>query len=216
MVFLNKTSQLIPLLTNEDLIENETKEKIIQITGKINLLTENFQKPDYPFETEQQLQERLQAANDEGGWGIVKVDAGSGSIENTLEVPLIPSTDKGLKFHAAAEEINLISEEFFKLRNHNSQFKNQIKEIKDQIKIYRDELNDSEEVASEYAKNIVKIARRIEFASIYPPNALDDLQKAVVNFDNTKNEIQGGLRLVDIFLTPATLAVVTLITAEAM
>ena len=201
--FLNKTSQLIPLLTNEDLIENETKEKINEITGKINLLTENFQKPDYPFETEQQLQERLQAANDEGGWGIVKVDAGSGSIENTLEVPLIPSTDKGLKFHAAAEEISLLSEEFFKLRNHNSQFKNQIKEIKDQIKIYRDELNDSEEVASEYAKNIVKIARRIEFASIYPPNALDNLQKAVVNFDNTKNEIQGGLRLVDIFLFPA-------------
>jgi taurine transport system permease protein len=201
--FLNKTSQLIPLLTNEDLIENETKEKINEITGKINLLTENFQKPDYPFETEQQLQERLQAANDEGGWGIVKVDAGSGSIENTLEVPLIPSTDKGLKFHAAAEEISLISEEFFKLRNHNSQFKNQIKEIKDQIKIYRDELSDSEEVASEYAKNIVKIARRIEFASIYPPNALDGLQKAVVNFDNTKNEIQGGLRLVDIFLFPA-------------
>jgi taurine transport system permease protein len=201
--FLNKTSQLIPLLTNEDLIENETKEKIIEITGKINLLTENFQKPDYPFETEQQLQERLQAANDEGGWGIVKVDAGSGSIENTLEVPLIPSTDKGLKFHTAAEEISLISEEFFKLRNHNSQFKNQIKEIKDQIKIYRDELSDNEEVASEYAKNIVKIARRIEFASIYPPNALDDLQKAVVNFDNTKNEIQGGLRLVDIFLFPA-------------
>jgi taurine transport system permease protein len=201
--FLNKTSELIPLLTNEDLIENETKEKIIEITGKINLLTENFQKPDYPFETEQQLQERLQAANDEGGWGIVKVDAGSGSIENTLEVPLIPSTDKGLKFHAAAEEISLISEEFFKLRNHNSQFKNQIKEIKDQIKIYRDELSDSEEVASEYAKNIVKIARRIEFASIYPPNALDGLQKAVVNFDNAKNEIQGGLRLVDIFLFPA-------------
>ncbi|MDC3385343.1 ABC transporter permease subunit [Candidatus Pelagibacter sp.] len=201
--FLNKTSQLIPLLTNEDLIENETKEKIIEITGKINLLTENFQKLDYPFETEQQLQERLQAANDEGGWGIVKVDAGSGSIENTLEVPLIPSTDKGLKFYAAAEEISLISEEFFKLRNHNSQFKNQIKEIKDQIKIYRDELSDSEEVASEYAKNIVKIARRIEFASIYPPNALDDLQKAVVNFDNAKNEIQGGLRLVDIFLFPA-------------
>jgi taurine transport system permease protein len=201
--FLNKTSQLIPLLTNEDLIENETKEKIIEITGKINLLTENFQKPDYPFETEQQLQERLQAANDEGGWGIVKVNAGSGSIENTLEVPLIPSTDKGLKFHAAAEEISLISEEFFKLRNHNSQFKNQIKEIKDQIKVYRDELSDSEEVASEYAKNIVKIARRIEFASIYPPNALDDLQKAVVNFDNAKNEIQGGLRLVDIFLFPA-------------
>ncbi|MEK9787212.1 MAG: ABC transporter permease subunit, partial [Candidatus Pelagibacter sp.] len=201
--FLNQTSQLIPLLTNEDLIENETKEKIKEITGKINLLTENFQKPDYPFETEQQLQTRLQAANDEGGWGIVKVDAGSGSIENTLEVPLIPSTNKGLKFHAAAEEISLISEEFFKLRNHNVQFKNQIKEIKDQIKVYRSELSDNEEVASEYAKNIVKIARRIEFASIYPPNALDNLQEAVVNFDNAKNDVQGGLKLIDALLFPA-------------
>jgi len=201
--FLNQTSQLIPLLTNEDLIENETKEKIKEITGKINLLTENFQKSDYPFETEQQLQTRLQAANDEGGWGIVKVDAGSGSIENTLEVPLIPSTNKGLKFHAAAEEISLISEEFFKLRNHNVQFKNQIKEIKDQIKVYRSELSDNEEVASEYAKNIVKIARRIEFASIYPPNALDNLQEAVVNFDNAKNDVQGGLKLIDALLFPA-------------
>ena len=35
--FINKTIQLIPLLTNEDLIENETKLKIDGITGKINL-----------------------------------------------------------------------------------------------------------------------------------------------------------------------------------
>ena len=34
--FINKTIQLIPLLTNEDLIENETKFKINDITGKIN------------------------------------------------------------------------------------------------------------------------------------------------------------------------------------
>ena len=53
--FINKTNQLIPLLTNEDLLENETKQKLNYITGKINLLTENFQKPDYPLETEQEL-----------------------------------------------------------------------------------------------------------------------------------------------------------------
>ena len=44
--FINKTNQLIPLLTNEDLLENETRQKIEDITGKINLLTEKFQKPD--------------------------------------------------------------------------------------------------------------------------------------------------------------------------
>ena len=201
--YISKTNQLIPLLTNEDLLEIETQQKIDDITGKINLLTENFQKPDYPFETEQELNERLKAVDEEGGWGITKVDAGSGSIENTLEVPLVPATYRGLKFHAAAQKLNLISEEFFKLRNHNPQFKSKIKELKEEIKTYRKDLSDSDEVASTYAKNIVKIARRIEFASIYPPNALDKMQAAIVKFDNAQKEEQGGLRLIDIFLFPA-------------
>ena len=109
------------------MIEIDTKQKIEKITGKINLLTENFQKIDYPFETEQELNERIKAVKDEGGWGIVKVSSGTGSIENTIEVPLIPATDRGLKFDAAAQELNLISDEFFKLRNHNPQFKIKLK-----------------------------------------------------------------------------------------
>jgi len=201
--YIRKTNQLIPLLTNEDLLENETKQKIDDITGKINLLTENFNKPDYPFETEQELNKRLKDVNKEGGWGITKVDAGSGSIENTLEVPLVPATYRGLKFHTAAQELNLISDEFFKLRNHNPQFKSKIKELKDEIKSYRKDLNDDEEVASTYAKNIVKVARRIEFASIYPPNTLDKMQAAIIKFENAQKDAQGGLRLIDIFLFPA-------------
>jgi taurine transport system permease protein len=201
--FINKTNQLIPLLTNQDLLENETQQKIDDITGRINLLTENFQKPDYPFETEQELNDRLKSVNEEGGWGITKVDAGSGTIENTIEVPLIPATDRGLKFHAAAQELNLISDDFFKLRNHNQEFKKKINEIKDEIKVYRADLNDNEEIASTYAKNIVKIARRIEYASIYPPNVLDKMQNAIIKFDTAQNKIQGGLRFIDIFLFPA-------------
>jgi len=201
--FISKTNQLIPLLTNKDLLESATQQKLNDITGKINLLTENFQKPDYPFETEQELNERLKAVSEEGGWGITKVDAGSGSIENTLEVPLIPATYRGLKFHSAAQELNLISDEFFKLRNHNPQFKNKIKTLKDEIKSYRKDLNDNEEMASTYAKDIVKIARRIEFASIYPPKALDKMQAAIIKFENAQKDSQGGLKFIDIFLFPA-------------
>ena len=65
---------------------------------------------------------------------------------------MIPATGRGLKFHTAAQELNLISEEFFKLRNHNPQFKNKIKEIKDDIKTFRKSLSDNDEVASSYAK----------------------------------------------------------------
>ena len=201
--FLNKTGQLIPLLTKDNLMEIETKQKIDGITEKINLLIENFKKPDYPFETEEELNKRLKAVKEQGNWGITTVSAGTGTIENTFEVPLIPSTDRGLKFNAAAEELKIIDEEFFKLRNHNPQFKNSVKKIKDEIKAYRASLKDSEEIASNYAKNIVKITRRIEFASIYPPNALNKMQKAIIEFEDLQKSEQGNLRLIDLLLFPA-------------
>ena len=200
--FTDNTINLIPLLTNDDLMEMETKRQIDEITEEINLLTSNFQKPDYPFETDSERATRLKAVEEQGGWSLVKVDAGSGSIENTIEVPTVPATDRGLKFNAAAQELKIISDKFFKLRNHNPQFKSSIKQIKDDVKAYRKSLDDSQEIASTYAKDIVKIARRIEFASIYPPNALDGLQKAIVEFDKAQRDVQGGLRFVDIIFFP--------------
>ena len=103
----------------------------------------------------------------------------------------------------ASKELKIINDKFFKLKNHNPQFKNSIQNLKQEIKEYRKSLNETEELASNYAKNIVKIARRIEFASIYPPNALDEMQNAIVEFDNLQKNEQGGLRLIDILLFPA-------------
>ena len=201
--FINKTNKLIPLLTNDNLMEINTKIKLDEMTEEIKLLSTNFQKKDYPFETLEQKTERQKAIAEQGSWGIVTVSAGTGSIENTIEVPLVPETDRGLKFHAAAEKLKKINDKFFKLRNHNPQFKNSIKELKSEVKLYRKNLDDTEEVASTYAKNIVKIARRIEFASIYPPNALNEMQNAIIEFDNLQKTEQGGLRLIDILLFPA-------------
>ena len=201
--FIDKTTQLIPLLTNNNLMEMDTKIKIKEMTEEIKILSSNFKKKDYPFETEEEKNERLKAVSEQGGWGITTVRTGTGSIENTLEVPLVPGTNRGLKFHAAAAELKVISDKFFKLRNHNSYFKTSIKELKNEIKAYRKSLDDSEEIASTYAKNIVKIARRIEFASIYPPTALNAMKDAIIEFDNLQKSEQGGLRLIDILLFPA-------------
>ena len=135
--FVNKTSQLIPLLTNENLMEMDTKIKIKEMTDELRLLSSNFQKKDYPFETSAAKNERQIAISEQGDWGITKIQSGTGSIENTIEVPLVPATNKGLKFHSAAEELTIINDKFFKLRNHNPQFKNSIKQLKEDIKIYR-------------------------------------------------------------------------------
>ncbi len=201
--YIDRTSKLIPFLTSEELIEMDTKIKIQEMTEQIKQLSNNFQKENYPFETDAQKIERQKLIDEQGGWGIITIDSGSGSIENTIEIPTAPQTKKGLKFHAAAKELSLINDKFFKLRNHNPLFKSAIKQLKDDIKVYRKGLDDSEVISSDYAKNIVKIARRIEFASIYPPNALNEMQAAIIEFDGLQNKEQGGLRLIDILLFPS-------------
>ena len=195
---LKKTKQTIPLLTNEFLLENETKAKISELVNKIDQLSIEFKKKDYPYETLERKNRRLIEAKAEGGWG-----ASGTAVENTVEVPTIPKTDKGLKFDTAAKELKVISDEFFKLRNHNSQYKSSIKKIKDEVKKFRKEADDSQEVASTLAKDVLKIARRIEYASIFPPKTLNDLQGAIISFDEIQKKEQGSLKYVDLFLFPA-------------
>ena len=195
---LQKTKNTIPLLTNENLLENQTKAEISKLTEKINQLSVKFQENDYPYETLDQKNKRLKEANEEGGWG-----ASGTAVENTVEVPIIPKTDKGLKFDTAAQELKIISDEFFKLRNHNFQYKSAIKEIKDEVKKFRGEANDAREIASALAKDVLKIARRIEYASIFPPNTLNEMQKSIIAFDGIQKKEQGSLHYVDLFLFPA-------------
>ena len=196
--FVSQTKNTIPLLTNEKLLNNETKEQIKIINNKIIDLTKNFRKKDYPNESAEQETERIEAAKEEGSW-----KASSTSIENTIEIPSIPKTKRGLKFQAAAEELNLISDEFFELRNHNSQYTSALEKLKKEIKDFRTNLGSSEEISSSFAKDILKIARRIEYASIFPPNTLKDMQLSIINFDKAQKKEQGTLRWVDILLFPS-------------
>ena len=193
-----KTKKTIPLLTNEKLLESETENKIKKLTNRITQLTEEFKKISYPKESIEEKNKRIEALKKQGKWG-----ASGTAVENTIEIPTIPETKKGLKFDAAAKELALISDEFFKLRNHNHEYKRVMKEIKDEIKTYRSELDDTHEIASTFAKDILKIARRIEYASIFPPKTLNAMQKSIVEFDHVQKKEQGNLRLIDIFLFPS-------------
>ena len=193
LIFIKKTEQTIPLLTKKSLLNNQTKIKISELSNRIRWLTENFQKIGYPpIKSIEEENKRIEGIKKQTGWG-----------ETEVEIPTLPETKMGLKFDAAAKELKFISDDFFKLRNHNSQYKKLIKEIKDEIKKYRSELDETEEIASTLAKDILKIARRIEYASIFPPKTLDNMLKSILEFDEVQKKEQGNLRLVDIFLFPA-------------
>jgi len=196
---IEKTKKTIPLLTNKKYLEPEVRNKIGELTNRISWLTEDFQKVSYPpIVSIEEENKRIEALKKQGGWG-----ASGTAVEQTIEIPIIPETKKGLKFDAAAKELKIISDEFFKLRNHNPKYKRAIKEIKDEVKKYRSELDDTHEIASALAKDVLKIARRIEYASIFPPGTLNAMEKSIIEFDNVQKKEQGSLRFVDIFLFPA-------------
>ena len=75
--YINKTKDLIPLLTNKYLMAEDTKTKIKDMTEEIRLLSSNFQKKEYPNETAEQKIERQKAVSEQGSWGIITVRTGT-------------------------------------------------------------------------------------------------------------------------------------------
>ena len=190
---LNKTRQTIPLLTNENYLETETKNTINELTNRINELKENFPKDSFPPRlSDEEENKRIEAVKKQLGWGATG-----------MEVPPLPESKIGLKFHTAAQELNLISDEFFAMRNHHSEYLRLLKEIRDQIKEYKNALNDDQDLEMTYIKEIKKLGQRIEYESIFPPNALDEMENAIRAFDRVQKKEQGSIRIKDMLLFPA-------------
>ena len=190
---LNKTRQTIPLLTNNNYLETETKNTINELTNRINELKESFSKDSYPPRlSDEEENKRIEAVKKQLGWGATG-----------MEVPPLPESKVGLKFHTAAQELNLISDEFFAMRNHHSEYLRLLKEIRDQIKEYKNALNDDQDLEMRYIKEIKKLGQRIEYESIFPPNALDEMENAIRAFDRVQKKEQGSIRIIDMLLFPA-------------
>ena len=190
---LNKTKQTIPLLTNENYLEPDVRNKVGELTNRIIWLSEDIQKVSYPpIKSIEEENKRIEALKKQLGWGATG-----------MEVPPLPESKVGLKFHTAAEELNEISDEFFAMRNHNPEYLKLLKEIRDEIQEYKDGLDDTQELEMTYIKEIKKLGQRIEYESVFPPKALDGMEQAIRDFDVIQKKEQGNLIYIDALLFPA-------------
>ena len=141
--------------------------------------------------SDEEENKRIEETKKQLGWGATG-----------MEIPPLPESEVGLKFHRAAQELNSISDEFFSMRNHNPEYLELLKEIREEIKEYRNSLNDDQKLEATYIKEIKKLGQRIEYESVFPPNALDEMEKAIRNFDKVQKKEQGATRTKDMFLFP--------------
>ena len=187
---LRDTKLMIPTLTDERYLEDDTKNIINKLTSRINLLMADFPTEAYPILSIEEKNELDNGLKKQLGWGATG-----------MEIPPLPESKRGLKFHVASAELNSISDDFFEMRNHNPEYLKKSETIFNEIKEYMDGLEDGLEL--DYIKDIKKLVRRIEYASIFPPNTLNELEKAIIAFDNVQKNEQGNLRIIDIILFPA-------------
>jgi taurine transport system permease protein len=187
---LRKTKLMIPTLTDEKYLEDGTKNIINELTAKINILMADFPTDSYPRLSVEEKNEIDNGLEKQLGWGATG-----------MEVPTLPESKRGLKFHVAAIELNSISDEFFEMRNHNPEYLRQSEAIFSIIKEYMEQVEDGREL--DYIKDIKKLVRRIEYASIFPPKTLNEFEKSIIAFDAVQKNEQGGLTVIDTLLFPA-------------
>ena len=110
---LRNTKLMIPSLTDERYLEDDIKNIIKELTIRINQLTADFSKDSYPNLSEEEENEINEGLKKQLGWGATG-----------MEVPPLPESKRGLKFHAAAAELNSVSDEVY--NEIQSQFPNKV------------------------------------------------------------------------------------------
>jgi taurine transport system permease protein len=88
------------------------------------------------------------------------------------------------------------------MRNHNPEYLRISEEIQTIANEYKDSLSDNQDLEMGWVKDILKLNQRIEFASIFPPKALDEMEQAIRDFDVVQNKQQGNLKLIDAVFFP--------------
>ncbi|MFT5225058.1 MAG: taurine transport system permease protein [Polaribacter sp.] len=183
---------MIITLTNGENVDSEVRVRIENIANRITQLKEEFVKASYPpIKSAEEEKNRIELLKSQTSWG-----------ETGMEIPPHPETKSGLKFDAAAKELNLIAEEFFEIKNKNPVFLAHFEKIDNAIKSFKSSLNDGQELEKDYIRQVSKIVGRISRANIFPPNALDSVQQSIVDFDDVQRNEQGSIAVLDALLFP--------------
>ena len=187
---LVETQSLIKILSDEKYLNPEIKNKVSGVANQIDSLSKNIQNKSYP-EFESLSSEEKIAIKKQGFWG-----------ETGAEVPFYPNTKFGLKFDAASKELNKIVEQFFLIKNNSEVFETKSKELDSVIENYRDTLAESQEVETQFAREVSKIYGRVTRSNIFPANVLDPVEQSVVRFEEVQKKEQGSLKIIDTLLFP--------------
>ncbi|MGC6536900.1 MAG: ABC transporter permease [Candidatus Puniceispirillaceae bacterium] len=124
------------------------------------------------------------------------------------EIPLLPTTAKGVLFDTVSIDAKQIAGNFAKIRNMPSEAESLIATTKDQIASLKDtnkagNFDDATAKArNDYVKAVERIFRRLDDGLIFPASAMIVIHDAIDDLSDATSDAKGGLKFVDALFLP--------------
>ena len=187
---LDLIKQLRLLITNSSDPSQESKNDLATLIGKLEALSAELRAGPGNLKP---TAEALAQPN----WGT-----------SNVEIPLLPTTAKGVLFDNVAEKAREVTALFYKVRNKPAANDKIIDDVKARIAALK-EANEAgkfderiQEARNDYVKSLERIFRRLDDGLIFPAASLEGLNAAVADLDSARDEARGSLRVVETLFFP--------------
>ena len=161
------------------------------VAERISALADDMASPDYPGPADPAT---LEEALAQPGWG-----------ETSVELPPLPMTDRGRKFDAAGLVLEAIAKDYRDIRNQGPELVARLEDIEARIKGFEVDTDAAADVVADredFAKDLMKIQRRIDDGRIFPPAVSDRVEAALIRLDEVQRNQQGSLRWINAIAMP--------------
>jgi taurine transport system permease protein len=124
------------------------------------------------------------------------------------EIPLLPTTAKGVLFDGVATKARNVRNLFYKIRNFPPANSKIISDVKVRIEFLKKATADgnfdekTKAARNDYTKAVQRIFRRLDDGTIFPAQSLEGVSAAVANIDTAKNHARGSSVFTDALFFP--------------
>lgn len=187
---IDQLFHLIANSSNPALLGQKSKDQLVELTGKLDALAgELVAGPKGLTPTPQALAQPK--------WGLTYT-----------EIPLLPTTPRGVLFDKVATKARDTARLFYKIRNFPAVNKQIIADVKKRIAALKEtnEAGSFDErtasLRSDYVKSLQRIFRRLDDGTIFPADSMDGVSKAIAKLDSARDEARGSLRIIEPIFFP--------------
>jgi len=156
------------------------------VAARIKQLARDIQSEDFPGPADET---RLAEALAQPGWG-----------ESSTEIPVLPKTERGRIFDAAAEIMTGITADYSEIRNDGPELTGRIEDIRQSIEEL--EAIAVQQEHKDILSDIEKISKRIDDFRVFPTQVTQGIEASLILLEQAMQDRQGSLRFIDAWALP--------------